>query len=202
MLSVSPAIPNSQGFESRRPTGRLAMGMTYAVATALTAVSVALGSSPNISGALGPASPIVLSCLGLAFLLVSLLGVVLGWRMLRLLGAQTSDAGARLHLRFVALFSLAAVAPAVIVALFFGVLVTRGVDSWFSARVQTVVENSATVARSYIDEQQDYIGGHVAAMAQALDQAAPTLGYAGRLQPLPEGPGQRQRILRRLPYRP
>ncbi len=151
------------------------MGIAYALATALTAVSVALGSSPNTSGALGPASPIVLTCLGLVFVLVSVLGIVLGWRMLRLLGAQNSDAGARLHLRFVALFSLAAVAPAVIVALFFGVLVTRGVESWFSTRVQTVVENSATVARSYIDEQQDYIGGHVAAMAQALDQAAPTL---------------------------
>ncbi len=139
------------------------MGIAYALATALTAVSVALGSSPNTSGALGPASPIVLTCLGLVFVLVAVLGVVLGWRMLRLLGAQNSDAGARLHLRFVALFSLAAVAPAVIVALFFGVLVTRGIESWFSTRVQTVVENSATVARSYIDEQQDYIGGHVAA---------------------------------------
>ena len=151
------------------------MGAAYALAAVLTAVSVALGSSPNLSGALGPASPLVLTFLGLGFILVVALGALLGWRMLRLLGAQSSDAGARLHLRFVALFSLAAVAPAVIIALFFGVLVTRGVDNWFSARVQTVVENSATVARSYIEEQKDYIGDHVAAMAQALDQAAPTL---------------------------
>jgi two-component system, NtrC family, nitrogen regulation sensor histidine kinase NtrY len=54
-------------------------------------------------------------------------------------------------------------------------LVTRGVDNWFSARVQSVVENSATVARSYVEEQKDYIGAHVAAMARQLDQAAPTL---------------------------
>ncbi len=151
------------------------MGGAYAVAAILTALSVALGSSPNLSGALGPASPLVLTFLSLGFLIVVALGALLGWRLLRLLGAQSSDAGARLHLRFVALFSLAAVAPAVIVALFFGVLVTRGVDNWFSARVQTVVENSATVARSYVEEQKDYIGGHVAAMAQGLDQAAPTL---------------------------
>jgi len=151
------------------------MGGAYAVAAGLTAVSVALGSSPNLSGALGPASPLVLTFLGLGFLIVVALGALLGWRLLRLLGAQSSDAGARLHLRFVALFSLAAVAPAVIIALFFGVLVTRGVDNWFSARVQTVVENSATVARSYVEEQKDYIGDHVNAMAQGLDQAAPTL---------------------------
>ncbi|MEO8926830.1 MAG: PAS domain-containing sensor histidine kinase [Caulobacteraceae bacterium] len=154
---------------------RLVMGGGYALAAALTAVSVFLGSSPTLSGPLGPASPLVLGFLGLGFLLVAALGALLAWRMLRLLGAQSSDAGARLHLRFVALFALAAVAPAVIVALFFGVLVTRGVDNWFSARVQSVVENSATVARSYVEEQKDYIGAHMAAMARELDQAAPTL---------------------------
>jgi two-component system nitrogen regulation sensor histidine kinase NtrY len=151
------------------------MGGCYALAAALTGASVALGSSPTLSGALGPASPLVLTLLGLGFVLVLFLAGVLVWRLLRLLSAQSSDAGARLHLRFVALFALAAVAPAVIVALFFGVLVTRGVDSWFNERVQTVVENSATVARSYLDEQQNFIGRHVDLMGPLLDQAAPTL---------------------------
>ncbi|MGI9170460.1 MAG: ATP-binding protein [Caulobacteraceae bacterium] len=160
---------------TRAVGSRMLMGVGYALAVAFTAISVFLGSSPNLSGALGPASPLVLTFLGLGFVLVAALGAPLAWRMLGLLGAQSSDAGARLHLRFVALFSLAAVAPAVIVALFFGVLVTRGVDSWFNARVQSVVENSATVARSYVEEQKDYIGTHVAVMARQLDQAAPTL---------------------------
>ncbi|MEO8813036.1 MAG: PAS domain-containing sensor histidine kinase [Caulobacteraceae bacterium] len=151
------------------------MGVGYGLAAALTAASVFLGASPRLSGVLGPASPLVLTLLGLGFILILALAALLGWRLLQLLGARSSDAGARLHLRFVALFALAAVAPAVIVALFFGVLVTRGVDNWFSARVQSVVENSATVARSYIDEQKDYIGRHVAVMARDLNQAAPTL---------------------------
>ena len=154
---------------------RLMMGGGYALAAALTAASVALGSSPNLIGPLGPASPLVLILLGLGFVLIVALAGVLGWRLLRLLGARSSDAGARLHLRFVALFALAAVAPAVIVALFFGVLVTRGVDNWFSARVQSVVENSATVARSYVEEQKAYLSDHVALMANALNLAAPTL---------------------------
>jgi len=170
--SVIPTPPASRAGDVRLG---LLMGGGYALAAALTAISVFLGSSPNLSGALGPASPLVLAFLGLGFLLIAALGSFLAWRLLRLFGAQSSDAGARLHLRFVALFSLAAVAPAVIVALFFGVLVTRGVDNWFSARVQSVVENSATVARSYVEEQKNYIGTHVAAMARQLDQAAPTL---------------------------
>jgi len=154
---------------------RLLMSCGYGLAALLTTISVALGASPSLIGPLGPASAPVLVLMGLVFLLLGYLAFVLGWRLLRLLGAQATDAGARLHLRFVALFSLAAVAPAVIVALFFGVLVNRGVDSWFSGRVQSVVENSATVARSYVEEQKDYIGGHVARMAVDLDAAAPSL---------------------------
>jgi len=152
---------------------RLLMGGMYGLAFALTGLSVALGSSPSLTGPLGPASPLVLTLLFLGFILIAILAVLLFGRMLRLLRAQSSDAGARLHLRFVSLFALAAAAPAVIVALFFGVLVTRGVDNWFSARVESVVENSAKVAKSYLDQQQDFIGRHVAAMAGELNRGGP-----------------------------
>ncbi|MHB8529980.1 MAG: PAS domain-containing sensor histidine kinase, partial [Caulobacteraceae bacterium] len=154
---------------------RLLMGGCYALAFALTAAAVMLGSSPSLSGVLGPASPLVMTLLGFAFAFIAILAAMMGWRIVKLAGARSTDPGARLHLRFVALFALAAVAPAVIVALFFGLLVTRGVDSWFSARVESVVENSATVARSYLDEQQNVIGQHVALMAAELNKAAPTL---------------------------
>ncbi|MDP3659714.1 PAS domain-containing sensor histidine kinase, partial [Phenylobacterium sp.] len=40
---------------------------------------------------------------------------------------------------------------------------------------QTVVENSATVARSYVEDQQRYIGDHVTLMAADLNHAAPAL---------------------------
>ncbi len=156
-------------------SSRFLMGGCFGLATVLTAVSVTLGSSPTLSGALGPASSLVLTLLAVGFVLILTLAALLTVRLFGLVSAQSSDAGARLHLRFVTLFALAAVAPAVIVALFFGVLVTRGVDNWFSARVQSVVENSATVARSYVDEQKDYIGRRVAVMSANLDQAAASL---------------------------
>jgi two-component system nitrogen regulation sensor histidine kinase NtrY len=151
------------------------MGGCYVAAGVLTALAVALGTSPNLTGPLGPASPMVLTLLGAGFVILAAPAAGLAWRLLGLFSARSSDAGARLHLRFVALFAAAAVAPAVIVALFFGVLVTRGVDNWFSARVQTVVENSATVARSYVDEQKAYISGHTNLMARDLNAAAPAL---------------------------
>jgi two-component system nitrogen regulation sensor histidine kinase NtrY len=153
----------------------MVMGVGYALAAMLTVASVALGASPSLVGPLGPASPSVLALLVLGLILLGALAAILAIRVLRLFGARATDPGARLHLRFVTLFGLAAVAPAVIVALFFGVLVTRGVDAWFGARVQSVVENSATVARSYVEEQTNAIGDHVASMAVALNSAAPTL---------------------------
>jgi two-component system nitrogen regulation sensor histidine kinase NtrY len=175
MSSPDPLIVGRESILRRAVHSRVLMGGCYALAFALTAVAVTLGSSPILSGPLGPANPLVLSLLALGLALIAALAGVMAWRVLRLLRAQSSDAGARLRLRFVALFALAAVAPAVIVALFFGVLVTRGIEAWFSARVQTMVENSATVARSYLDEQKDYLSTHVAVMAGELNRAAPGL---------------------------
>ena len=171
--SLSPGtVP---GGSRRVIDSQVLMTLCFAIAATATVVAVVLGSSPDMSGPLGPASPVVLSLLGIGFASILALAGLLGWRLLRLVTARSTDAGARLHLRFVTQFAIAAVAPAVIVALFFGLLVTRGVESWFSARVQTVVENSATVARSYIQEQKDYISRHVNLMAETLNQAAPSL---------------------------
>ncbi|GGL14469.1 MULTISPECIES: sensor histidine kinase NtrY-like [Caulobacter] len=154
---------------------RFTLGGAYGLAIALTATAVFLASSPPATGPIGPATTVILVVLGFNLALILCIAGIVGWRLLDLVDARASDAGARLHLRFVGLFSVAAVAPAVIVALFFGVLVNRGVDAWFSERVRTVVENSATVARSYVSEQTDYISQHVGPMASTLNQAAPTL---------------------------
>jgi two-component system nitrogen regulation sensor histidine kinase NtrY len=146
----------------------------FGISAALTAAAIGLGSSPSLSGPLGPASPLVLTLLGINLALILALGGLIGWRVLRLIGAQSADAGVRLHLRFVALFAAAAVLPALIIALFFGVLVTRGVESWFNARVQTVVEESAKVARSYLNEQGTYIYEHATQLARDLNSAGPS----------------------------
>ena len=171
--SIDAAPPRPRWM--RAVDSRVTIGIGYTSSAALTAAAVGLGSSPTLAGPLGPASPVVLILLGVNLILILALAWLMGWRVLRLINAQSSDAGARLHLRFIALFALAAVTPALIVALFFGVLVTSGVENWFSTRVATVVENSATVARTYLDEQQRYIGDHVALMARDLNRAGPTV---------------------------
>ncbi|WP_332768126.1 sensor histidine kinase NtrY-like [Phenylobacterium sp.] len=154
---------------------RYVLGGGYALAALLTAVAILLAASPPETGPLAPASKNILAILGFNLVLILALAAQVGVRLAALLRARSEDAGARLHLRFVTLFALAAVAPAVVVALFYGVLVNRGVENWFSERVQTVMENSATVARSYVEDQKRYVGDHVSLMAVDLNRAAPAL---------------------------
>ncbi|MGE5565570.1 MAG: ATP-binding protein [Parcubacteria group bacterium] len=174
MTVASPERPSRQPWRRVFESGFL-LGGGYALAAILTGVGVVLASSPPASGPIGPASQTMLIILGANLILIACLAALVGWRVVKLIAARSTDAGARLHLRFVSLFALAAVVPAVIVAFFFGVLVTRGVEGWFSQRVRTVVENSATVARSYVDEQTSYIRDHMFLMAGDLNRAAPAL---------------------------
>jgi len=173
--SALPYLPNPAFGQDwlDRLESRPLLWSGFVVSVGLTAAAVGLGSSPSLAGPLGPASPLVLTLLAINVVLILGLGGLMTLRVVRLAGEQTGDAGARLHLRFVALFAGAAVLPALIVALFFGVLVTRGVDSWFDARVQTVMENSARVARSYLGEQAINIRDHATLMAHDLDTVGP-----------------------------
>jgi two-component system nitrogen regulation sensor histidine kinase NtrY len=156
-----------------RLTSRYALGVGYAVASVMTALAVWLASSAPLTGPEGPRSEAILAILGLNLTLIVGLLAAVGWRVFRLFNVQSRDAGARLHLRFVLLFATAAVAPAIAVALVFGVLVTQGVDSWFDQKVRTVVENSVTVAQSYFRFQLHSIRDDVQLMQSDLDRAAP-----------------------------
>jgi two-component system nitrogen regulation sensor histidine kinase NtrY len=153
-------------------------GLGWGLAAALTAVSVYLASSPPGVGPIGPVSRTVLIILSLNLALILLLSASAGRRVLQLAFERGRDAGARLHLRFVTLFALVAVVPAIIVAMVFGALVTRALDSWFSQRVQSVIDNSVKVDKSYVEDQLAFLQRHMTAMASDVNDAAPTLKMA------------------------
>jgi two-component system nitrogen regulation sensor histidine kinase NtrY len=154
---------------------RAVLGVGYGLAAALTALAILLAASPPSTGSLGPASQLILTVLGLNLILILGLTLVVIRRFWVLIDARDRDPGARLQLRFVTMFALVALVPAIVVALFYGVLVTRGVDNWFSSRVTTVVNNSAILARSYVEEQRIYISNHLIPMGADLNHAAPAL---------------------------
>jgi len=93
-------------------------------------------------------------------------------RLVRVARAWRSAAtGARLHVRFVTLFSLAALAPVIVVAAFLGFTFSQGVERWFSQRVESAIENAANVGRAYLDLAGGDMGAEIQVMAQDLNVA-------------------------------
>lgn len=172
----------------------------YVVAAVVTGAGVWLvAAAPGVDsgrgGAQAAASQAVLIILLANLVLIGFLALIVGMRVLNLARDRERDAGARLHLRFVTLFSAVAVVPAVLIALAFGVLVNRGVDQWFSDNVRAAVENGADIGRAYVQDVQadmerdlvtisNELGGEVRTVfpnriqfSNALAQIADFFGY-------------------------
>jgi two-component system, NtrC family, nitrogen regulation sensor histidine kinase NtrY len=144
----------------------------------LAALGASAATFASVSGVgpLKPASPQMLALLAVNLLLICALATVLILRLARILRDRRNQAaGAKLHARFATLFSIAAALPAIIVAAFLGVMLNRGVESWFSEQVRTVVDNSVGVARSYVREAAENMRSEVLAMSADLNHAAPML---------------------------
>lgn len=80
-------------------------------------------------------------------------------------------AAARLHVRIVALFSLVAAVPAVVVAIVASVTLNVGLDRWFEIRTKEIVSSSISIAQSYVEENARNLQGTTLSMAVDLDAA-------------------------------
>lgn len=88
---------------------------------------------------------------------------------------RRQHAGAGLHIRLVMMFSLIAVTPAILVAVFAAVFLNTGLQAWFSDRVRAAVEDSSRVAAAYLHEHQQNIRAEVFAIANDLNYQAARL---------------------------
>jgi two-component system nitrogen regulation sensor histidine kinase NtrY len=86
-------------------------------------------------------------------------------------------AGARLHGRLVALFSVVAVTPTIVVAVFSVMLFDLGLRAWFSERVSTAVHNSLAVAEAYTQEHLRTISNDALAISQVINRRGAALIY-------------------------
>jgi two-component system nitrogen regulation sensor histidine kinase NtrY len=77
-----------------------------------------------------------------------------------------------LQARFVFYFSLIAIAPALLVAVFSSLFLNIGVQGWFSDRVRTAVSESINVAEAYVREHMQAIATDAAAIALSIDRQA------------------------------
>ncbi|WP_420469597.1 ATP-binding protein [Brevundimonas sp. FT23042] len=162
--------------ETRR---RNAFLIAFAVALVTNIAAIWLVAvAPGLAGEGARASvgeSVLLILIANLLLIFGLAGVV-GKRAFGLVRRRRGDAGARLHLRFVILFSSVALVPAVLIALVFGVLVNRGVDQWFSDNVQAAVDNGAAIGLAYTSDVSNEIDADISVIAEQLEGIRPLFG--------------------------
>ena len=70
----------------------------------------------------------------------------------------------QLHIRLVALFSVIAAVPTVIVAIFASLLLQSGLEFWFSDRARGMLENTVQLAQSTYTSEVNGVGGEAVTM--------------------------------------
>jgi two-component system nitrogen regulation sensor histidine kinase NtrY len=123
-------------------------------------------------------SPQTVALLLVAILVPAMALMVLIARRLARARAVQSEIGGRgrLHTRLVALFSMIAAVPTVLVVIFASLLFQSGMQFWFSDDARTVLRNAASVARVYREENLVRIRLDVEAMGADIVRAINDFG--------------------------
>jgi len=130
---------------------------------------ILLGLTP-----VNPTTNVVIASAVVNSLFILGLMYLIGREVVRLLKARNRGrAAARLHVRIVVLFSIVAITPAVLVAIFASLTLNVGLDRWFSLRTQSIVQSSQDVARAYMLENASYLQGQTVSMANDLERNRP-----------------------------
>ncbi len=118
----------------------------------------------------------VISLLYIDGILLLLLAVVVIWQLMHLWAERRRGAaGSGLHTRLVVLFSLVAVTPSILVVVFSALFLNFGMQSWFSERVRTALQESMVVATAYLHGHRNIIQTHAFALANELNLNAARL---------------------------
>ncbi len=154
---------------------------------AIGALVVVLGASSYaiLTGRHAPTagfSPPVVTLILVANLLPLMALIVLIARRVTLLltARRRGAAGAKLHVRLVALFATVAAVPTLLVVVFASLLFQFGVQFWFSDKARAVFENADKIANTYVDEQTKRIIADVPSMAYDMALYSRKFGYGSR----------------------
>ncbi len=158
---------------------RVGLSRKLAFALALGAVISGITTYGALTGSLSPegADPnTILVLLNVDLVLLLLLGALVAWRLVRLwIARRQGFAGARLQGRMVGMFSIVAVAPAIIVAVFSATFFNLGIQSWFNDRVRTALERSLAVSEAYLSDHRSFIRADILSMVAVLNRQPPAL---------------------------
>ena len=132
---------------------------TYAILTGLTPIA--------------PRGEVVIATLFVNILLIIAMFATIAWQATGLIRAwYAKTPGARLHVRIVALFSVIAALPTILLALAATTTFSRSLDGWFSTKTREIINTSGEVARAYLDVHGQLINTDILNMARDIDEAA------------------------------
>ncbi len=170
-LHESPAVESR--WARAWADGRLftyATWLSAVLVVATLALSVVLLNRDAAPGTL--LSPPLIALLLIANLLPAIALMVLLSRKLAI--SRVADRGigsGRLHTRLVALFSVIAAVPTVLVAIFASLLFQSGLEFWFSDRARSMLENTVVLARSAYDREVARVASETETMSGDLANA-------------------------------
>ena len=129
--------------ESRRslPVAGIAV-IVSALITAALSFAILLGLTP-----VTPDDRVTLVVIGINLAFVLLLLALIGreaWTIY--MARRRGRAASRLHVRIVAMFSLVAALPAILVAIVASVTLDIGLDRWFELRTKVIINSSLSIA--------------------------------------------------------
>jgi two-component system nitrogen regulation sensor histidine kinase NtrY len=146
---------------------RLATIGTAVVLAATVALSIWLLERPATPGTL--LSPPLIAALLIANLIPAIALMVLLSRRLAMARAARGGLGTgRLHTRLVALFSVIAAVPTVLVAIFASLLFQSGMEFWFSDRARNMLENTVEIPKAAYRAEVERVADNTATMSQDL----------------------------------
>ena len=156
---------------------KLAIALTGGAVVSGIATYTALTGSMSLEGT-DPDTIFILLNIDLVLLLM--LGALVANRLVRLwIARRKGSAGARLQGRMVGMFSIIAVAPAIIVAVFSATFFNLGVQSWFNERVRTALERSLAISEAYLRDHRDFIRADILSMVATLNRQSPAVLDSG-----------------------
>ncbi|MEQ1649358.1 MAG: PAS domain-containing sensor histidine kinase [Hyphomicrobiaceae bacterium] len=166
-LAMDAAVPLLPGADDR--SFKLGLGIVLAsLVSGLATYLIMTGLTPIL-----PTGPVVVSALLINLIMVAALITIIAIQVSALLkGWKDKTAGARLHIRIVALFSVIAMLPAFVLAASATVTFARSLDNWFNQRTRAIIDNTLEVAGAYLEEHGQIIRTDTVSMAKDLDDAA------------------------------
>lgn len=160
-----------------RPLGRSKSNKVSILLVVLVIISSVLTyAALNEAPPFGNDPKLVIWLLNIDLILLLILVAMIAKRIVAVWsGRKRGLAGSHLHVRLVYIFSILAAAPAIIMTVFSAFFFHYGVQTWFSQRVQTAINESQAIAEAYLDEHQQLIRADILAMASDLDREATLL---------------------------